>query len=155
MQNSYWVNDVFHQEIDGVLRRQEPSGDGVRRCWYANGVLEKEWERKSGKVEGVLREWHDNGKIARETPYVNGVVHGRVKQWNREGVLLGEYEMKMGQGVRRQWNENGSPSLEMEQVTSNAIKGRVWDDLGKAWEVFLWNGKPIAKKKFYERVARE
>ncbi len=31
---------------------------------------------------------------------------------------------------------------------------KVWDDRGKAREVFLWNGRPISKNKFLEKLER-
>lgn len=148
----YRKDGIFYEEIDGVLRRQIPDGDGVSRYWHANGNLEREVTFINGKVEGIVYEWHDNGKLAREEPYKDGHVDGTVRQWNRAGTILGQYEMKMGNGVRRKWNDDGSPSLEIEELAEGFSRGKVWDDLGRGREVFLRNGKPISKKKFYERL---
>jgi len=150
----YTSGGVFREFIDGVLRREQPEKNGILRCWHANGALAKECTLIDGKVCGLMREFHENGKILRETPYIEGMIHGMVKQWNSVGILLGEYEMKKGRGVARKWYEDGSPSLEMENITSNAIRGKVWDDLGKVREVFLWNGKPVSKKKFHKKLAK-
>ena len=151
----YVSGGVFREFIDGVLRREQPKRDGIARWWHANGTLARECTMVDGKVHGTMRQFHKNGRIAREEPYENGIINGTVTQWNAEGKLLGQYEMKNGRGVKREWKEDGSLRLEFEQVTENASKGRVWDDLGKVREVFLWNGKPISKKKFCERLARE
>ena len=151
---TYWNNGVLHEIVDGVLRRQIPKGNGVARYWHANGVLAKEMSMVNGVADGTVCEWHDNGQLAREKTYKRGEVDGIVRQWNSEGKLLGEYEMKMGRGVERNWNEDGTLKNEMEILTKNAIRGRVWDDLGKIREIFLWNGKPISQKKFGERLAK-
>jgi hypothetical protein len=44
--------------------------------------------------------------------------------------------------------------LEHEQISESTCRSKVFDDLGKAHEVFLWNGKQASKKKFLERLAR-
>jgi antitoxin component YwqK of YwqJK toxin-antitoxin module len=125
------------------------------RHWHANGILALEMDQVNGLAEGAVREWHDNGQLAVEKTYVNGKVDGIVRHWNPDGKLLGEYEMKMGRGIQRTWYEDGRPFTEMEFLAENAVKGRVWDDLGKAREVYLWNGKPVSKKKFHEKLARQ
>lgn len=150
----YWSNGVFHEFIDGVLRREIPARNGTAREWHPNGVLSKEMTMMGGMACGVVREWHDNGQLAREENYNKGEIDGKVRQWNRDGRLLGEFEMKMGRGIRREWNEDGSLKLEIERVTDNASKGRVWDDKGKAREVFLWNGKSVSKRKFEEKLMK-
>jgi len=149
---SFWSNGVLREFIDGVLRREIPKTKGIARYWHANGVLEKEMNMVNGVADGVVREWHDNGQLALEYTYRRREIDGMVRQWNRDGRLLGEYEMKMGWGVRHRWNEDGTPKSEMEKLSENAIRGKVWDDLGKAREVFLWNGKPVSKKKFLEKL---
>jgi hypothetical protein len=63
--------------------------------------------------------------------------------------------MTDGQGVKRVWNEDGTIQLEHELISEIAARGRVFDDRGKAREVFLWKGKPVSKKKFMERMAQE
>ena len=127
----------------------------VRRTWHENGTLATEYTLVDRLIVGSYREWHDNGVLAKEEPFVGGKVHGTVRQWNREGKLLGEYTMTNGCGVKRTWSEDGSPATEFERVSEHAARGKVWDDLGKAREVFLWNGKPISKMKFHERLATE
>jgi MORN repeat protein len=154
MNSSYskWDGDIWIQVIDGVVRRKHPRDDGVWRSWHANSALASEYTRVNGVTEGIKREWHDNGVLAKETPFVSGRVHGTVRQWNREGKLLGEYTMSEGRGITYVWNEDGSPQTEYEQVSENAARGKVWDDLGRARDVFLWNGKPISKARWTKKV---
>jgi MORN repeat variant len=151
---SYWSNGLLIDVIDGVIRRARPKGDGISRAWHTNGELEEEWTRVGGKIAGAFRKWHDNGQLAFEKPYNDGKIDGIVKQWNRDGKLLGEYEMKMGKGIIREWNDDGSPNLELENIAEGFDRGKVWDDLGKGREIFLRNGKPISKKKFFERLKK-
>jgi len=152
---SYWSKGVFIDVIDGVIRRARPKGDGISRAWHANGELAEERTRVGGKTVGVFRKWHDNGQLAFEEPYKDGKIDGIVNQWSRDGKLLGEYEMKTGKGIMREWNDDGSPSLELENITEGFDRGKVWDHLGKAREMFLRNGKPISKKKFFERLKKD
>ncbi len=119
---------------------------------HANGAVAKEYALVDGRVVGTMREWHDNGILAKETPFVEGRVHGTVRQWNRDGKLLGEYSMREGRGIELVWNEDGSPQTEFEQIAENAAWSKVWDDLGKAREMFLWNGKPISKARWLKKV---
>ncbi|HEY2587591.1 MAG TPA: hypothetical protein VGI81_17730 [Tepidisphaeraceae bacterium] len=65
--------------------------------------------------------------------------------------------MTRGWGVERVWSEDGSLQTEIEFLLKDPFATRriVYDDLGKPHRVFLWNGKPVSKTKFYERLARE
>jgi hypothetical protein len=155
MSYTMWVGDVWIQVEDGVKRREKPKRNGIARSWHPNGELADEYELKNGLIVGVRREWHDNGALAKTTPFESGHVHGIVRQWSREGKLLGEYTMTHGRGVKRVWNDDGTVQLEHEQISQSAARGKVYDDRGKAREVFLWNGKPVSKKKFMERLSRE
>jgi hypothetical protein len=152
---SMWVGDVWIQVEDGVKRRELPRRSGIARNWHPNGELAREYELVNNITVGEVREWHDNGVLARTTPFVSGRVHGTVRQWNREGQFLGQYTMTDGRGVKRVWNEDGTIQLEHEQISEIAARGRVFDDRGKAREVFLWKGKPVSKNKFMERLSQE
>ena len=151
-QTSYWSNGVLREVVNGVLRREIPKQNGIARWWHPNGALEKEMPMVNGVADGIVHVWHDNGKLAREKIYRRGEVDGMVRQWNREGELLGEYEMKMGWGIEREWNEDGSQKSELEKVAEGAYRGKIWDDKGKIHETFLWNGKPVSKKKLLEKL---
>ena len=106
----------------------------------------------NGVGDGVVREWHDNGQLAHEWTYKMGEIDGIVWQWSREGKLLGEYEMKMGWGISRKWNEEGILVSVLEKISDKGYRGTIWDDHGRSRESFLWNGKSISKKKFYEKL---
>ncbi len=152
---SKWDGDTWIQVEDGVVRRNLPRRNGTARSWHENGELAEEYELVDGVAVGERREWHDNGVLAKTEPLVAGRVHGTVRQWNREGNLLGEYTMTDGRGVQREWNENGTISMETEVFSEGTLRIKVFDDLGKAHESFMWNGKQISKKKFMERISPE
>ena len=143
-------------DIEELVRKQraENSREGLHQQKHANGRLFREWTVVDGKMDGTSREWHENGTLISEEPMKQGVVHGVAKQWSSDGRFLGEYRMEMGTGVVREWNEDGSLLLEMEHLSKSAARGRVYDDLGKALEVYLWNGKPISKTKFYNKLSQ-
>jgi len=149
---SKWVGDIWVQVEDGVVRRNLPKRTGTARSWHENGELEEEYELVDGVVAGERRQWHDNGVLAKTEPHVSGRVHGTVRQWNREGNLLGEYTMTDGRGVQREWNDDGTISMEHEHFSAGTARVKVFDDLGKAHESFMWNGKRVSKKKFLERL---
>ena len=149
---TYWSNGVLREITDGVLRREIPKSSGVARHWHPNGILAKEMNMVNGVGDGVVREWHDNGQLAHEWTYKMGEIDGIVRQWSREGKLLGEYEMKMGWGISRKWNEEGILVSVLEKISDKGYRGTIWDDHGRSRESFLWNGKSISKKKFYEKL---
>jgi antitoxin component YwqK of YwqJK toxin-antitoxin module len=122
---------------------------------HPNGTPAWEYECAGGVIVGSFREWHDNGVLAKEEPYVSGKKHGIVRKWNRDGKLLGEYVMTEGKGIELTWSADGTLELEFEFISESAARGKVYDDLGKAHEVFLWNGKPVSKRKFLDRLAKE
>jgi hypothetical protein len=115
---------------DGLLDAELPIGDGIARWFHENGKLKAEVLKIDGNSHGVSRSWHDNGALAQEKTYI----HGKL------------------QGIVRVWNKDGSPDCEMDYITPNAIFCRSCDDLGKWRSVFLWNGKPISKSKWMQKV---
>jgi hypothetical protein len=150
-----WDGEAWVQVINGIVHRVKPEPDGIHRKWHANGILASEHTRLNGVIAGISRKWHDNGVLAKEVPHASGLIHGTVRQWNRDGKLLGEYSMSEGQGIKRIWNENGSLQMEYEQVSANAARGKVWDDLGKARETFLWKGKSLSKSRWLKKIQEE
>jgi hypothetical protein len=103
-----------------VIPPRQEYRNGVVRGRHANGRMKGEAPVPGAVYHGDVREWHDNGKLRRVTPYVRGYVHGRVRQWDSSGRLLGEYEMNMGRGTEREWNEDGSLLLE-RQIEEPAV----------------------------------
>jgi hypothetical protein len=145
------------EDIEELIRKQraETLREGFHQEKHPNGRLFREWTVVGGKIDGVMREWHENGTLILEEPMKQGVVHGIVKQWNSKGEFLGEYKMKMGRGIERKWDEDGILVSELERLGKNAIWGKVYDDLGNARVIYLWNGKSISEKKFNERLGRQ
>lgn len=115
---------------DGVLVREIPLGDGTCRGFHKNGALKFEYQIVNGESEGIFREWHDNGQLAVERTHVCGQVQGTIKTWNRKGGL----------------------DQELEYVTPNAIYGKSYERSGTIWHLYLWNGKPIPKKRWLKKL---
>lgn len=146
---SMWVGNIFREFVDGTLRREFPKVTGPCRRWHANGQLESESTMINGRIEGVVKEWHSNGLLKKEFSYLNGKVHGLVRQWNTQGTLLGEYELVHGVGIIRKWREDGGLESEIELFGEGCARGIDYDEVtGKARETYLWDGKPVNRKKF-------
>lgn len=150
---TYFIGGIRHDIVDGVVRSIVPK-NGVARHWHANGTLARELTLVNGIADGVVREWHDNGKLACEMTYKKGKIDGTVKQWSTKGVLLGEYKLSNGWGISKKWNDDGSLALELEMIVEGSFRAKMYDDRGRAREGFLWNGRPISKKKFAEKLER-
>ena len=145
----------WREVIDGVLRREAPDGDGVYREWYASGQLQKESPGVGGATHGIVREWHENGNLKKEVPFTQGQINGTVRRWSSQGTLLGEFELRMGRGIEREWNDDGTLAMEIETFLVGCVACKVFDDLGKPHSVFLWNGKPTSRRKFFQRLEAE
>ena len=144
--------DLFLEYVDGQIRREMPRENGICRIWHENGTLQSEWRKVKGKGEGLQREWHDNGQLAAEFSRVDGLLQGEVKKWSRDGKLLGQYRMEKGRGTEYYWNDDGTLLKEIEIVVPNFLRAKIFDDLGKAHEIFMIGDKKISRKRFYERV---
>ena len=69
---------------------------GVSRHWYENGVMSYEGTYKYDRLEGISRSWYKNGQLERETPHVNGEKHGIEKCYDENGRLVREAPVKYG-----------------------------------------------------------
>ena len=99
----------------------------VQRQQYRNGQLRQAVPLRDGKSHGVLRTWHRNGVLASEERYRNGVLHGVCRQWDETGRLLGEFEMKDGTGIQREWHDSGRLKLEVSTVRKLFCgRNRIW-----------------------------
>ena len=146
---SFWSGDIFREFVDGVLRREFPKSNGVTRSWYANGQLESEGTLIHGRMDGVVREWHPNGVLKKEETRLRGELHGLVRKWNSKGELLGEYEMKNGRGIMFNSREDGTVESKIEVFGDGCMHGTDYAVSNeKPLETFLWNGKPVSRKKF-------
>jgi antitoxin component YwqK of YwqJK toxin-antitoxin module len=115
---------------DGILDSEIPIGDGIAKFYHPNGSVRAEVPKVAGETHGISRKWHDNGRLAQETEYIAGKVQGLARDWDRDGSLLHE----------------------LDYVTPNAIFGKTYADVGRVRKVFLWNGKPISKSKWIQKV---
>lgn len=141
------------QGIEKLIAQQiaENTREGLHQKFHPNGRLFREWTVINKKSDGIFHEWNENGVLVLEKPMKRGVAHGVVKQWNSAGKFLGEYKMKMGKGIIRKWNEDGSLKTETEFVGKKLMRMKIYGDpKGKIHEGFLWNDTPISKKKFFE-----
>jgi antitoxin component YwqK of YwqJK toxin-antitoxin module len=141
------------KEIEKLVARQiaENKRNGLHQKFHPNGRLFREWTVVNGKQEGLFREWNENGVLIIEKPMKRGLANGTVKQWSSKGKFLGEYKMKMGKGIIRKWNDDGSLTTEAEFVNKTTLRVKIYGDPKKKFhEAFLWNARPISKKKFSE-----
>jgi hypothetical protein len=147
-----WVNGHYREVIDGVVRVDVPRHTGIARWWHANGHIAKVAFLRNGVPDGLVREWHESGNLARETPYTRGYIHGVVKQWSTDGRLLGTYELRMGRGTVREWNDDGSLKVVKDVLGSGCEHERIWDDHG-FHEVYVWKDHVVSRGEFLEHLA--
>ncbi len=88
----------------------------VQRQFYRNGQLRETVPLGDGKRRGVVRTWHRNGLLASEERYRDGLLHGVCRQWDEAGRLLGEFVMKHGTGLQREWHDNRRLKIEVSTV---------------------------------------
>ncbi|MGN6110205.1 MAG: hypothetical protein ACTHU0_34180 [Kofleriaceae bacterium] len=69
---------------------------------YRDGALDGPWERR-----------YPGGAIAEQGNYAAGLRDGRWRQLGPTGNLLGEYELRAGTGVERQWYPSGARYTEI------------------------------------------
>ena len=152
---SLWVGDVFREFVDGVLRREFPKSNGLARSWHQNGQLESEGTLINGMMDGVVREWHPNGVLKKEETRLRGTLHGLVRKWSSKGELLGSYEMIDGRGTMFNWREDGSVETKIEVYGGGCMHSTDYAFCDEeALETFLWNGKPVGRKKFMDCLRR-
>jgi hypothetical protein len=83
------------------------------------------------------------------------LLHGVCRQWDDAGRLLGEYQMKDGTGVQRDWHENGKPRIEVSTVRGVFCgRNRVWLQDGRLLsETYCIDGRQVTAAE-YRAAAR-
>lgn len=110
----------------------------------------------NGMPHGIHRAYHPNGRLAREATWDHGVEHGMFRQWSAEGVLLGEYEMKSGDGMPCEWHENGKLKHQA-YVIGREFNGpvRIFDETGALQqESYMLRSKLVSKKRYLAECAK-
>ena len=125
----------------------------VQRQFYRNGQLREAVLLRDGKRHGVVRTCHRNGVLASEERYRDGLLHGVCRQWNEAGRLLGQFEMKNGTGLQREWHDNGRLKIEVSTVAGVFCgRNRIWLRDGTLLsERYYLHGKPVTAEQY--RVA--
>lgn len=105
---------------------------------------------RRGKRHGVVRTWHRNGVLASEERYRDGVLNGLCRQLDESGGVLGEFEMKRGTGLQREWHDNGR--LKIEVVTVGGVfcgRNRIWLRDGTLLsERYYLQGRPVTAEEY-------
>jgi len=85
---------------------------------------------KNGKKHGVQKEWYKDGKPKLESPYKDGVRYGVFRVWNEKGELVGECEIKNGEGVMQIYHSNGRLYQEkhFSQNAENSLALELYDN---------------------------
>ena len=116
---------------DGVIVDEIPlDGNGVARRFHPSGAVASETPRLNCEAHGIQRKWHDNGQLASEVQYVNGKHTGIARDWDRDGSLLHE----------------------RVYILAHAVFGKTYADPVKVHHVFLWNGKPLSRARWLNKL---
>lgn len=93
-----------------------------------------------------------NGVLQAEMEVRDGVVEGVAKSWNDRGTLLGTYEIRNGNGVVRQWYDNGQLMSETPMVCGLFTgRGRIWWADGEIMSDDYWiRGRQVSRKRYFE-----
>jgi antitoxin component YwqK of YwqJK toxin-antitoxin module len=105
----------------------------------------------------VIRSWHPNGILVKESrfkimPDGSFLAHDVTRRWNSAGELIGSFEFVDGNGVQRDWYDNGQLAFE-NPMTDGKLTGlqRGWDESGYLiCERFFYHGAPVSKKRYRE-----
>ncbi len=110
--------------------------DGVQKCFYKDGKLEREERYKNGEKNGVWKEWYENGQLDEEEHYKDGKKDGVFKYWyNKNGQLWREEHYKDGKkdGVFKSWYKNGQ--LRREEHYRDGVLDGVWKEWSEDGEL--------------------
>ena len=119
-------------------------------------LIERSEIEDDGDVR-IVRGWHPNGTLVKEErckllPDGRIVLNGLTRRWNSAGELVGSYEVVNGNGVQREWYDNGQIRFE-NPLVNGLLTGmsRAWDEGGYLIvERFYYRGGPVSKKRYAE-----
>ena len=84
--------------------------NGVKKDYYPNGKLMREYFVKNGSINGILKTYSDSGYVISEQNYTNGLANGMLKTYNTNGSIIGETSWIDGHsgGQIKYYFENGN-----------------------------------------------
>ena len=84
--------------------------NGVKKDYYPNGKLMREYYLKNGSINGILKMYSDSGYVVSEQNYTNGKANGTLKVYSRNGNIIGETNWINGEsgGQTKEYFESGS-----------------------------------------------
>lgn len=96
--------------------------NGLKKDYYPNGKLMREYFVKNGSINGILKTYSDSGYVISEQNYTNGLANGMLKVYNRNGSIKGESNWIDGNsgGVIKEYFGNGN--LKSESNCSGDIQ---------------------------------
>jgi antitoxin component YwqK of YwqJK toxin-antitoxin module len=131
VRTSYVQDGITITFLDGVRLSETPVADtGIERHYHPNGTVAAEIPRKDGRPHGTIRTWHDNGQLATEREAISGKTIGLERKWGSDGTL----------------------EMEINYVLPEAIHGCNYYDEGRRHCAYLFNGTPLSKARWTERV---
>ena len=65
--------------------------NGLKKTYYNDGTIEKEFYLKDGKLNGVGKAYYSNGQLSVYSNFINGKKQGTSKEYDEEGNTTAEY----------------------------------------------------------------
>jgi antitoxin component YwqK of YwqJK toxin-antitoxin module len=95
---SYYVKGANIQDKNALLGRE----------YFVGKTRVERQVFKDGKKHGIQKQWIWDGKPKSESPYKDGMRHGTFRVWNESNQLIGQFEMRHGTGILREYYPWGS-----------------------------------------------
>lgn len=121
--------EVF--DLDGVLIEEahyvEGEIEGVRKRYYADGILQAEETLRAGRLHGPYRSYYPDGALETESEYVDHDIEGKLIGYYRDGAKKEEVTMSgsLAIGPFREWHPNGALKAEGEYVMGGKEDGEL------------------------------
>ncbi|HKX86448.1 MAG TPA: hypothetical protein VJL37_07235 [Flavobacterium sp.] len=116
----------YHKGLKTVMSTENYLNDkleGVRKVYYANGVLGEEIPYKNNLKEGTAKKYNKEGKLIEETHFVAGQMQGSYKVFDEFGnvVILGNFKDDKKKGIWKYF-QGGKLVRQMNADTINGYK---------------------------------
>lgn len=159
--NGFPIKREMINRKDGLGRKQ-----GDWKTFYEEGQI-KDVEQYSSDIKNGYFKWFDkDGNLIRIEKYVNGSLiedapeiqtHDLITEYYANGNIktIGSYRNNIAEGVRREYNEDGSAKAGYIMHKGKIIGKGIIDDSGKKqgdWIEYYMNGKVRAKGSYTNHV---
>ena len=117
--------------LDGLRfpSSNKPFSGAVFSLHYSNGEKYQQGTLAEGKRDGVWLEWYENGVKNSELTYKSGKLLSSLT-WKPNGEKS-KNGIINGNGILKNWHENGKLMVEKKIVAGNELVIRGWDSDGK------------------------